>query len=242
MTNNNIIPFWSNNLMILFDKENFMKIWPAQNMIFEEKLNAISRLVIYASILGFLFTMNLNFLLICIVTLAIIWVVYKVRKNKIIDTMTNMQINVIPNSDINKYDKFVTNPVTLESVLRSEYYPVTKKNPLGNVLLTDIMDNPDKKPAAPSFNPDVYEDITRSSKKTVQSLNPGIKNTNKKLFGDLAQNFEFDWSMWNFYSMPNTKVASDQGAYAQYLYGNMPSCRDGSAFACVQDNARYILI
>lgn len=244
MTNNNIIPFWSNDPMILLNSDNFMKIWPTQNMIFEEKLNSISRLVIYTSILGFLFTMNLNFLLICIITLAVIWMVYKVRKNKIIDTMTNMQINVIPNSDIKKYehDKFVTNPVTLENVLRSEYYPVTKKNPLGNVLLTDIMDDPDKKPAAPSFNPDVYEDITRSSKKTVQSLNPGIKNTNKKLFGDLAQNFEFDWSMWNFYSMPNTKVASDQGAYAQYLYGNMPSCRDGSAFACVQDNARYILI
>jgi len=126
--------------------------------------------------------------------------------------------------------------------LKKNYYPTTKKNPMGNVLLTDIMDNPNKKPAPPSFNPDVYEDIIRSSKKTVQYLNPGIKNTNKQLFGDLAQNFEFDWSMRNFYSMPNTKVTNDQGSYAEYLYGNMPSCKDGNAFACVQDNLRYILI
>ena len=26
-----------------------------------------------------------------------------------------------------------------------------------------------------------------------------------------------------FYSMPNTRITNDQGAYAEYLYGNMPS-------------------
>jgi len=235
------IPFWLNDPSILFNKDEFMKIWPTSTMTYEEKLNTISRLVIAICILGFIFTLNVNFLLICIITLSLIVFVYKVRKQKIISDGFTGQINVVPNLK-DKSVKFITNPVTLESVLKSDYYPTNKKNPLGNVLLTDIMDNPEKKPAAPSFNPDVYEDITRSSKKTVQLLNPGIKNTNKQLFGDLAQNFEFDWSMWNFYSMPNTKVASDQGAYAQYLYGSMPSCKDGSSFACVQDNLRYILI
>lgn len=236
------IPFWSNNPFILFNPDEIMKIWPTSNMTFEEKLNAITRMVVLVSILGFLFTLNINFLLICIITLALIWIVYKLRKNKLIETLQDgfsNKINVITNI---KEKEYVTNPVTLESVLKQNYYPTTKKNPMGNVLLTDIMDNPDKKPAPPSFNPDVYEDITRSSKKTVQYLNPGIKNTNKQLFGDLAQNFEFDWSMWNFYSMPNTKITNDQGAYAEYLYGNMPSCKDGNAFACVQDNLRYILI
>jgi len=45
-----------------------------------------------------------------------------------------------------------------------------------------------------------------------------------------------------FYSMPNTRIPNDQTAFADFLYGNMPSCRDGSAFACVQDNERYLLI
>lgn len=237
------IPFWSNDPSIVFNKDLITNIWPTPNISFEEKLNAISRMVILVSILGFLFTMNINFLLICIITLALIWVVYKLRKNKIIGSLQDgfsNKINVISDNSI--HNKYIKNPVTLESVLKDNYYPTTKKNPLGNVLLTDIMDNPNKKPAPPSFNTDVYEDITRSSKKTVQYLNPGIKNTNKQLFGDLAQNFEFDWSMWNFYSMPNTKVTNDQGAYAEYLYGNMPSCKDGNAFACVQDNLRYILI
>ena len=235
------IPFWSNDPSILFNKDQIMKIWPNSNMTFDEKLNAISRMVILLCILGFLFTMNINYFLIGIITMAIIWVFHKVNKNKILENFVTQQIHVISDKD-KETNKYITNPVTLETVLKNDYYPTNKKNPMGNVLLTDIMDNPGKKPAPPSFNPDVYEDITRASKNTVQYLNPGIKNTNKQLFGDLAQNFEFDWSMRNFYSMPNTRVTNDQGAYAEYLYGNMPSCKDGNAFACVQDNLRYILI
>ena len=182
-----------------------------------------------------------------VITLGINYIIYKTNKFKNLNMNMNMKegfvdtINVFSDKKIPK-NTSITNPVTLETVLKTDFYPINKKNPLGNVLLTEIMDNPDRNAAAPSFNVDVSEDITRASKKTVQYLNPGIKNTNKQLFGDLADNFEFDWCMWNFYSMPNTRVTNDQGAYGQYLYGNMPSAKEGNAFALVQDNLRYILI
>jgi len=231
--------FWSNDPTILFDKDQLLNIWPQPSMTSDEKFNAISRMVILLSVLGFLFTLHLNYLLLGIIVLAAIYIVHHSKKGTNLENFNN-QINVV-SGKIPENSK-ITNPVTLESVLRSNYYPTTKKNPMGNVLLTDIMDNPEKKAAAPSFNVDVSEDITRAAKKTVQFLNPGIKNTNKQLFGDLASNFEFDWCMWNFYPTANTRVANDQGAYANYLYGNMPSARDGDPFALVQDNQRYILI
>ena len=241
------IPFWANDPTILFDKDYIFQLWPSQYMSFENKLNAISRIIILLSILGFLFTLNIRYLLMGIITLAIIFTIFKIRKHKIIHSLleskegfTGNSINVFPGS-IPK-DKMITNPVTLETVLKSDFYQGNKKNPMGNVLLTDIMDNPNKKAAAPSFNVDVSEDITRTAKKTVQYLNPGIKNTNKQLFGSLESNFEFDWCMWNFYPTANTRVTNDQGAYGQYLYGNMPSAKEGNAFALVQDNLRYILI
>ena len=136
----------------------------------------------------------------------------------------------------------ITNPETLEVNLKSEFQDITKKNPFNNVLLTQINDDPHRKPAPPSFNPDVHDDINKETKKMIQYLNPGIKNTNKQLFGDLGERYEFDTqSQWYFYSTPNTKVCNDQGAFADYLYGNMPSARDGNAFALVQDNLRYTL-
>jgi hypothetical protein len=235
-------PFWINDMPILFNEKDRYQLWPTSDMSFNSKLNAISRLVIVFSILGCILTFNLNFLVMGIITLIVIFIIYKLNvTTQYKESFMNNQINVIPEKRIPKNTKLI-NPVTLETVLKNDFYNSNKKNPMGNVLLTEIMDTPDRMAAPPSFNVDVSEDIIRNSKKTVQYLNPEIKNTNKQLFGDLADNFEFDWSMRNFYSMPNTRVTNDQGAYGQFLYGNMPSAKEGNAFALVQDNARYILI
>jgi len=210
-------------------------------MSYEEKLNAISRLIIILTILGFILTMNKDMLLIGAVTLIVIFAMYKMQKQKITKDTLNSSKEGFSGIDVKNQEETIINPDTLKSYLKSEFMPVNKKNPLGNVLLTEIMDNPTRKPAPPSFNTEVYEDINVTTKKMVQSLNPSIKNTNKQLYGDLGEQFEFDQSQWSFYSTPNTKIPNDQGAFADYLYGDMPSCRDGNAFACIQDNIRYNL-
>ena len=186
--------------------------------------------------------MSTKFLFIGVVTLVIIYVLYKTRKQKIIKEMVNKD-KEREGFSINNMEAQVKidNPETLETFLKSDFEQIDKKNPLGNVLLTQIGDTPQRKSAPPSFNTMVYEDINTTTKKMIQSLNPGIKNTNKQLFGDLGEKFEFDQSMWQYYSMPNTKVGNDQGAYADYLYGNMPSCRGGDGLECIKDNYRYTL-
>ena len=236
--------FWSNDPTILFNKESMLQLWPTQKMTFESKLNAISRLIIVISILGFVFTRNFNLLIIGIITLAIIFTLYRLRKQKLVSSLKKegFSLNSLKNSSS---DKATTNPITMESLLRSNFHPTTKKNPFGNVLLTDINDSPNRLAAAPSFNPDVYEDIMNATKKQTQMLNPGIINTNKQLFGDLYGNYQLDNSMMRFYSTANSRIASDQGAFSQYLYGNMPSGKESNAEGAMQriaDNVRYLLI
>ena len=236
-------PFWFNDPIILFNQESILQIWPTQQMNFESKLNAISRLVIFMSLLGFIFTRNLNLIIIGIVTLAIIFTLYKLRKQSIVKFKEGFSVNPSIQPSIQQsLAPMTTNPVTLESVLRSEFHPTTKKNPFGNVLLTDIADNPNRKAAAPSFNPDVYDEITSSVKKQTQMLNPDIINTNKQLYGDLYDSYTLDNSMMRFYSTANSRVANDQNAYAMYLFGNMPSGKSSGpdgALARIQDNYRY---
>ena len=239
-------PFWFNDPIILFNQESILQIWPTQQMNFESKLNAISRLVIFMSLLGFIFTRNLNLIIIGIVTLAIIFTLYKLRKQSIVKFKEGFSVNPSIQPSIQQsLAPMTTNPVTLESVLRSEFHPTTKKNPFGNVLLTDIADNPNRKAAAPSFNPDVYDEITSSVKKQTQMLNPDIINTNKQLYGDLKDNYDLDNSMMRFYSTANSRIENDQGAYAKYLYGQMPSSKSSGpdgAYQRVADSYRYILI
>jgi len=272
------VPFWGNDPFILLNKDYIFQAWPLQTMSFEEKLNSISRFVILLSILGYIITRTANILGVGIITLFMIFIMYKLRKQnaegmtinnddekeeytdpkimnftketnskilskKQMDSLENAA-GVKPDGDKNANvgaGEVMINPATLEKFLKSEFEITNKKNPMGNVLLTEINDNQNRKSAPPSFHPTVYDDINNSTKKMVQQLNPKIMNTNKQLFGDLGEKFEFDQSMWHYYSNPNTKIANDQGAFAHWLYGNMQSARDGDVQALLQDNARYNL-
>ena len=75
-------PFWLNEPTILFNKKHITEIWPNSNMSNMEKLNAISRFVIIASILGYLITLNIGLIFVCIVTLGVIAILYHVQSNK----------------------------------------------------------------------------------------------------------------------------------------------------------------
>jgi hypothetical protein len=241
------IQFWSNDPTVLFNKEYIFELWPTTNMCYEQKLNAITRLVILITILGYILTMSQRVLVVGILTLLVIFVLFKMRKQKITKNMLNEGFSLQGNDVTGMFDKnnaSYVNPETLDSVLKSEFKDGTKKNPFSNVLLTQIGDDPNRKAAPPSFNVDVDEDITKNVKRAVQMMNPGIKNTNKQLYGDLWQEFELDQSNRAFFSTANTRVTNDQGAYSQYLYGTMPSAKESTpegAFARVQDNYRYTL-
>jgi hypothetical protein len=227
--------FWLNDPTILLNKNNFLQIWPNNSMEFETKLNAISRLVIIMSILGFFITRNVNIIIIGILTLILLASIYYFRKQQIVKSLVK-----------EGFDNTKITRENLPTILDEEFYKVGKKNPFGNVLLTEINDDPNRKSAPPAFDPQVYEDINKATKKQTQMLYPTIKSTNKQLYGDLYDNYQFDTQMMQrFYSNPNTRVTSDQGAFGQWLYGNMPSAKSSGpdgAFARVQDNQRYIII
>lgn len=239
-------PFWTNDPSVLFNKDSITQLWPNQKMTNEAKMNAVSRLVILLTILGFILTRNIKIIFIGGITLAILFTVYKFRKQVFVNSLIqNVGKKEGFSNSIATDSKMTTNPVTLETVLRSNFHPTTKKNPFGNVLLTDIGDSPNRLAAAPSFNPDVYDEIDSAVKKQSQMLNPGIKNTNKQLYGDLKGNYDLDKSMMRFYSTANTRVENDQSSFSQYLYGDMYSGKEStpeSAMMRVKDNYRYILI
>ena len=247
-----MIQFWSNDPAILFNKEYIFELWPTTEMCYEQKLNAISRLIILITILGYILTRSQRVLAIGLLTLAVIFVLFKMRKQKVTKSMLNegfqatrpfYQGNEVTGMFDKKPDSYV-NPVTLDSVLKSEFMEGTKKNPFSNVLLTQIGDDPDRKSAPPSFNVDCDEDITKNVKRSVQMMNPGIKNTNKQLFGDLWQEMQLDNCLRVFNTTPNSRIENDQSAYGQWLFGNMPSAKESSPSGNLQryaDSYRYTL-
>lgn len=252
------IPFWGDEPTVLFNKQYLFEWWPTPNMCYERKLNAVSRLVVVLSLLGYVMSHSKTILLVGIFTLLSVYLLSKFRENKRAQNLKWKEgfitggDEIHPESNTNdaspdkkkKNGNGKSSSVPLDTLLADEFQQGTKKNPFSNVLPTHIHDEPERKSAPPAFHPEVEKDITKNVKRAVQMMNPTIKNTNKKLFGDLWDKFQLDTSLRGFYSTPNTRVANDQGAYAEFLYGNMPSAKESTPDGNIQrykNSHRYTL-
>lgn len=185
----------------------------------DEKLNAITRLVIALTVLGYLLTRTNRILITGVVTILAIIVLRKAQRWKDLQDRAK-----------NPHKEGFTSPA-LYKLTKEAYTEPTPQNPVMNVLLPERKDNPDRRPAAPSFNPEVVEDINASTQDFVLS-NLGDKKLRDKLFKDLGDNFVFDQSMRPWYATANTQIPNDQGAFADFCYGDMISCKEGDSLAC----------
>ena len=217
--------FWINDIPELYNQDKVLHILPNKENSVEENFNAISRLVIIISVLGLLFN-GINYLFSGIFTLALISVYYNYQKKNNKETF----VDDVTTANVPKNKKF------------NLYHPVKSNNPMGNVLLTDITDNPTRKAAPPSYVKKVEEKINDNTKDMIKNNNKTFnkEDLNKKLFKDLGDNYNFEESMINFYSNPATTIPNDQKGFADFCYGDMPSCKEGDDFACAKKNARHI--
>lgn len=203
--------FWGDDFHVLFQKDVY-EIIPIRQMSYIQKLNALSRLIILLSVVMFIFTFSFTYLLAGIFSLVCIYFFYKSNKTEAFQS------------------------ITLEKI-EEEYYPIKESNPMGNILMTQYLSDPNRKPAAPSFNPEVIVDINEKTKKMTKETN-GFKSN--ELFSGLGNSMDFEDSMQRFYTTASTTIPNDQGAFGDYLYGNMPSCKEGDPIQCFKNNYSYI--
>tara|TARA_Y100000996_G_C22418673_1_gene600434 strand:- start:237 stop:917 length:681 start_codon:yes stop_codon:yes gene_type:complete len=202
--NNNKISndkFWIYDPYILLDKNTLLDIWPKESMTREQKLNAISKFVIFTTIIGFFLFRNLKLLFTGIITLVIIIILYyflNKKDSEFKETFSNTNL-------YQKYKHNYTNP--------------NINNPLMNVLLPEIQDNNMRLPAAPSYNESVEKEINNSAKDIVKR-NFNDENVDEKLFNNLGDNFQFEQSMRQWHTMPNTTIPNNQKDFAKFCYGN----------------------
>ena len=215
--------FWINDPLILINEKYILNFWPNESMSRNEKLNSISRLVIILTIIGTLITQSIRMVVTGIITLGVIVLLYFIQKKEKSNKEGFQSLNFI----------------------NKNYQPPKVNNPLMNVALTDYKENPERKAAAPAFNPIVDEKINEKTNEFVvsqfnnstQCEDEYIKN---RLFQDLGDNFVFNQSMRNFYSTPNTTIPNDQKGFAEFCYGDMISCKEGDPIACSKWDPRWI--
>ena len=203
--------FWFNKPSILIDKNEITDIWLKKNNSLDKNLNSITRLVILLTFIGYLLTRDYKIIITSIITIIVIVVVQRIKKQEKIKGKLNK----------------IKEGFKMKSV--SDFVKPTRKNPMMNVLLPDINDNPTRASANPSFIPKIKEDIETKVKEI---------GLDSKLFSDLGENIlwerenELSDSMKRFYTTANSRVVNDQKAFAKFCFNNTASCKDGLTVNC----------
>jgi hypothetical protein len=227
------VPFWTDNPNVLFQSKYIMEFFPIESMTYNQKLNAISRTVIFLTLFSFFYTQNVRSLIVGVITLGSIFLLhyYHAKETqKISGLKTKMEGFENPALEVLK--GYNTNPSTTFD------FP-SSTNPFSNVLIPDYEMNPQKKPAPPAFNENVNNTILENAKQMVIDQNPGQPDIADKLFMDLGEQFQFEQSLQPFYSTSATTIPNDQAGFADFCYGSMVSCKEGNLFACARNLDRY---
>jgi hypothetical protein len=230
-TDTKTIPFWGNNPNVLFSPEYILELFPVSSMTYVQKMNAVTRLVLILVLVFYFILRTWRVIIIGALTLASIWILEYTQTKKKTVTFSDEQEGFKSNAAEDYVKKHLL-PTNI-------FGEATENNPLQNVMITDYDAPSTKKPASAAYLPDSQKKIMDQTKKMIDDINPEQPKISEKLFRSLEDNLAFEQSMRPFYSNPITTIPNDQGAFSDFCYGSMVSCKEGNPFACARNLSRY---
>lgn len=189
---------WFNDPNILVKE---LDIWPMEDMSSVKKYNAITRLVLILTIIGFIATKSIQIILIGILCLGII--VYVNINNKEKDVKVNINENFVNND--------------LYELIKPNLDLGSKTNPFGNVMMES---DANKKIAAPGYNSHVKGEIKKNVFESIKKTNKNNSDIDKIIKNDV-DNKNFESSLHNYYSTANSQQPNDQQGFIDFCYGDL---------------------
>jgi hypothetical protein len=191
---------WFKEPMELFRADEIFKFWPTSEQDPAERINASSRFVIYSSSIIYLIKRDARIFILAAMVLAVMYVLH--AKNMI--KVPSARPTAIVTNSTEEPSTYCERP--------------TFDNPMGNVLLSDYIDKPNRAPACDAGT---------------------VRNQIKKVFTDtIPYDMGRSRSPWPKYQqnaaarqfMPTavSTIPGDQTGFAEWLYGKKgsPSCRE----------------
>ena len=182
----------------IFKTSELLNFWPTASQSARERVASTTRFILYATCIIYLINRDVRVFALGILALAILY--YLMTMNMISDGKLRQSFT----------DGRVPGP------LRGEVTLPTLDNSMGNVLLSDYVDNPDRPAAAwyPSMRAEVLN--------TWSQIHPFERQRDAER---------------NFYTMPASTIPNDQAAFAYGAFGKpfAPKCHDQGGAACDPD-------
>jgi hypothetical protein len=216
------IPFWFDNPNILLQPD-FIHEWCfTPSMTLEQKLNAITRLILVVTLL--LFVVMKKFHIILLGGLSLFFIVIFYRSHTKQDGYENVNDQIVAMKE--SPDSTTTQAPTVH-------------NPFGNLTIADITENPDKLPAPLLDQEDTTDVVNERVREVIQMLNPTFPDLTERLYKGVGDQYVMEQSLRAFTSQACTTVVNDLDAYKKFCYGDMISSKEGNPFALARNNPRY---
>jgi hypothetical protein len=186
----------------IFRPDQLLNFWPSGAQSAKERTASTARFVIYSAVIVFLINRDVRVLALAGLVLAILY--YMSTTNMIQDGKVRVAFG----------DGRAAGP------LRDNVTMPSLENPMGNVLMTDYVDQPDRPAAA--WYPSVRQEVQNEWSK----IHPFERKRDAER---------------NFYTMPSTTIPNDQTGFAQACHGKpfSPFCKDQGGAACDIDSDRF---
>lgn len=170
---------WFKTPGVLFGASTWTRFVPIQSMTTTEALNSVVRFSVYSAFMLAILTRSTTYL---------------------------ATIPIVALASIVLYELF-PNGKTLDSYLKTveNFTMPTPNNPFMNVLLTEIIDNPNRADAAPVDDPE-----------TSAAIDTAFKSTSD-IYMDTGSRFDQVQAKRTFHTLQSAKIPNDQDAFLSWL-------------------------
>lgn len=217
-------PFWTYDLSVLFDSKRLVEFVPTPDMTYEERLNALTRFFIYASILLILYKREWWTIYFPLIGGAFAIFLYKTSKKQRKTQRSGTGVNGVDAlNGINDYVPEETHSLKVNTLQPSHCSAPTKENPFMNILFTEWTDNPNRPPVCDYKG--INEDIDKAF--------------NFNLYKDVDDIFDKNNSQRQFYTTPITTIPNDQTSFAKWLYEVPVTCKEDQNSCLRYEDLRF---
>lgn len=181
---------WFSRPLELFKASKSMDFWPSNTQDVDERINSTTRFIIYLTSIIYLLKRDVRVFILAFMVIGTLYILYKSGQVK---------------------------PISVAVAAVNCQLP-TEENPMGNVLLSDYVEQPNRQSAC------YYPTVSNSVSNFLDDTFPYDSGRSRSSLPSIQQRF----GSRQFVSMPVTSIPGDQTAFAEACYGKkfQPLCRD----------------
>jgi len=184
----------------IFNSDRLLNFWPTSQQSSTERTLSTARFIIYATVIIYLIQQDSRVIALGILFMGVLY--YLQQNNMIIDGTKSIASDRRP------------------GFLQPEVHLPTRDNPMGNVLMNEYVDDPDRPSAA---------------------WYPSVRTEVQQQWSDIHPFERIRDAERNFYTMPVSTIPGDQTGFAEASFGKKfsPMCKDQGGMACDPDNFNF---